>query len=86
VGLAAPPRGDVEAVAHLDALHGLDAHERLREPPVDAAVPVHVRAEAGRHAVAEHLEHTTERVAVLGGGLDRRDHRRLRVGVEAAHG
>ena len=85
MGLAAPPAGDLEAVADLDALHGLDAHERLREQAVDAAVPVHVRAEPGRDAVAEHLDHAAERVAGLRRGLDLGDHRGLGVGVEAAH-
>ena len=38
--------GGEEAVADLDALDGLDAHERGGELRVEAAVPVHVRAEA----------------------------------------
>ena len=41
--------------------------------------------EAGRHAVAEHLDDAAERVADLGRGLDLGDHRRLGGGVEAAH-
>ena len=74
--LPAPP-GDLEAVADLDALHRLDAHQRLREQAVDAAVPVDVRAEPGRDAVAEHLDDAAERVPGLGRGLDLGDHRRL---------
>ena len=85
VGVAAPDAGDLEAVADLDALHRLDAHQRLGEQAVDLAVPVHVRAEPGRHAVAEHLDHAAERVADLGRGLDLADHRGLGLGVEAAH-
>ena len=82
----APTAGrDVEAVAHLDALHRLDAHERLREPAVDAAVPVHVRPEPWRDAVPEHLEHPAERVSGLRRVLDRRDHPGFGLGVEAAH-
>ena len=48
VGLRAPAPGHVEALAQLDALDRLDAHERLREQAVELAVPVHVAAEARR--------------------------------------
>ena len=65
-----------ESVADLDALDGLDAHERLRELAVEAAVPVHVRAEPGRQTVGEHLDDAAERVAVLAGGVDLVDHAR----------
>ena len=44
-------RGSTEAVADLDALDRLDAHERAGEPGVEPAVPVHVGAQAGRQAV-----------------------------------
>ena len=44
----ARPAGQVEAVADLDALDRLDAHQRAGQPGVEPAVPVHVRAEAGR--------------------------------------
>ena len=39
VGLAAPPAGHLEAVADLDALHGLDAHERLGQQARRACGP-----------------------------------------------
>ncbi len=55
------------------------------EQTVDAPVPVHVRAEAGRQAVAQHLDHAAERVAGLRGLLDLADHVGLGVGIEAAH-
>ena len=45
-----------------------------------------VRTEARRDAVPEDLDDPAERVADLGGRFDLRDHRRLGVGVEAAHG
>ena len=83
--LAAALARDLEAVADLDALHGLDAHQRLREQAVDLAVPVHVRTETRRHAVAEHLDDPAEGVADLRGRFDLGDHRRLGVRVEAPH-
>ena len=43
--------GEVEAVADLDALDRLDAHQRAGQPGVEPAVPVHVGAEARRQAV-----------------------------------
>ena len=85
MGLAAPAAGDLEAVADLDALHRLDAHQRLGQQAVELAVPVHVAAEPDRHAVGQHLDDAAERVAVLGRRLDLVDHRRLGLGVEAAH-
>ena len=75
MGLAPPPPGDLEAVADLDALDGLDAHHRLGEQGVELAVPVDVAAEPDRHAVGEHLDDAAERVAVLGRRLDLDDHR-----------
>ena len=36
-------------------LHGLNAHQRLGDEPVELAVPVHVAAEADRHAVSDDL-------------------------------
>ena len=85
VGGAAASGGDVEAVAELDALDGLDAHHRLGEQAVELAIPVDVAAEPDGHAVGEHLDHPAERVAVLGGRLDLRDHRLGAAGIEAAH-
>ena len=52
---------------------------------VEPAVPVHVRAEARRQAVHDHLDDAAEGVAVLVGLVDLGDHRGRRVGVEAAH-
>ena len=85
VGLAPPPAGHVEAVADLDALDRLDAHERLGQQGVELAVPVHVAAEADRHAVGEHLDDAPQGVAVLLGRLDLVDHGGLGRRVEAAH-
>ena len=75
VRLRAGHPGQLEAVADLDALDGLDAHQRGREPGVEPPVPVHVRAEADRHAVRQHLDDAAEGVAVLVGLVDLRDHR-----------
>lgn len=85
VRLGAGHPGEVEAVADLDALDGLDAHERAGEAGVEPAVPVHVRAEPDGHAVRQHLDDAAEGVAVLVGLVDLGDHRLARVGVEAAH-
>ena len=55
-----PGRGR-EPVAELHALHGLDAHQREGEAGIELAVVVHVRTEAGRAAVGQHLEHAAQR-------------------------
>ena len=51
VRLGAGPARRREPVAHLDPLHGLDAHEGERETRVQLAVVVHVRAESRRRSV-----------------------------------
>ncbi len=85
VRLRAGHAGELEAVADLDALDGLDAHEGGGEAGVEPAVPVDVRAEADRDAVGEDLDDAAEGVAVLVGLVDLRDHRLAGVCVEAAH-
>ena len=71
-----------EAVADLDALDRLDAHQRRGEPRVEAVLAPRVRAEAGRNAGRAHLDRPAERVAVLarrvdGGRICARDRQRL---------
>ena len=85
---ASEPRraGVVPPLADLDRLDRLDRHQRLGQVGVELAVPVHVAAEADRHAVGQHLGHAAERVTLLGGRLDRGDHGLLGRRVEAAHG
>ena len=51
VGQRAGRGGELEAVADLDALDRLDAHQRAGEAGVEPAVPVHVRAQARRQPV-----------------------------------
>ena len=72
---AAADAGQLEAVADLDALDRLDAHERGGEPGVEPAVPVDVAAEARRQAVGQHLDDAAEGVALLLGSVDLGDHR-----------
>jgi hypothetical protein len=67
----------------LDALDGLDAHERLGQAPVELAVPLHVAAEARHHAGGDHLEDPAQGVARVRRLVDRLLHARLgrRVGA-----
>ncbi len=85
VGLAPPSSGHAEAVAQLDALDRLDAHERLRQQGVELAIPVDVAAQPDGQAVAQHLDHAAQRIALGSGGLDLGHHGRLGAGVEASH-
>ena len=70
---AAHPR-EREAVAHLDALDGLDPHQREREPRVEPVGLLGVRAEARRAALGDDLDDAAERVAVLAGRVRRLAH------------
>src|SRR5688572_29843291 len=45
MGRAASAASQLESVAHLDALDGLDPHQRTSELRVQAAIPVHVRTQ-----------------------------------------
>ena len=54
-----------ETVANLNALNRLNTHQRCGKARVQAAVPVHVRTQSGRHTVREHLNHAAESLAVL---------------------
>src|SRR5579871_482757 len=51
--------------ADLHAFHCLNAHHRLRQPPIQLFVPLRVRAQSNRHVVRHNLKHTTHRVARL---------------------
>ena len=79
---AAQPR-EREAVADLDALDRLDAHQRRGEPRVEAVVLARVRAEARRNAGRAHLDDAAERVAILARRVDRRPGRRRPPGSAA---
>src|SRR5207245_2149282 len=72
---ARAPRG-LEAQAQLAALDRLDRAERLREPTVEPAVPLHVGAEPHGAAEGDDLEHAPERAALLSSGVARLEHRR----------
>ncbi len=64
VGVLLAPQGrGGETVADLDALHGIDRHQRRREIGVELAVDR--RAEARRHALGHDLDHGADRGAVL---------------------
>ena len=62
---------ELEAVTDLDALHGLDAHQRSRESPVEPILTGRVGAQPWEDAARAHLDDPAERVAVGAGGVDR---------------
>src|SRR5215472_2546689 len=78
-----PARCRPEAVADLDSLDGLDAHQRAGQPAIQAPVPMDVAAKAGRQPVRDDLDDAAERVAVAVRRIDLGLHRRTRAGVQA---
>ena len=64
----APQRRRREAVADLDALDGVDRHQRRGEVGVELAVDR--RAEARRHALGDDLDHGADRGAVLADAVE----------------
>ena len=74
-----------ETVTDLHPLHRLDAHQRPRQPRVEAAVGLYVGAEPDRQAVGDHLDHAAERVGLVVRGVDLGHHRRGRRRGERAH-
>ena len=75
----------LEAVAELDALDGLDPHQRRRQAGIEPPIPVDVAAKARRQPVGQHLDDAAESVALALGGIDLRDHRRRCRRISAAH-
>src|SRR5581483_3081219 len=73
--------GGLEPEADLDALRGLDAHERVREPAVELPVPLRVAPEPRRCPDDDRLDDAAERVARLLALVDARDDAALGVGV-----
>ena len=69
--LGAAQAGEREAVADLDALHGLDPHHGRGEARVEAVLLAGVRAEPRRDAGRAHLDAAAERVLVLARRVDR---------------
>ncbi len=82
---AAPPRR-LEAEADLDALDRLHGHHGLRDPAVELAIPLRMRAEADRQAVDPHLDHAAEGVALLADAVDELRHLRITFGMERIDG
>src|SRR5205085_12100288 len=64
-----------EAVADLDTLHRLDAHDRRSEARVEPVLLGRVGAEPGRRAGRTHLDDAADRVAVLARRVDPRAQR-----------
>jgi hypothetical protein len=67
--------------SNFDALHGLDAHHRLRQSPVELAIPLNVASEPRHHARGDDLEHAAQRVARVRTLADRVLHLRLGNGL-----
>src|SRR5699024_7815560 len=84
VGGAPPSSGDLEAVADLDALDRLDAHDGSGEGGGEFSVPVDVTAEADGNPVGDGLDDAAQRITLLRGGFDLGDHGRRGLVVEAA--
>ncbi len=70
-----PP--DLKARAEFDALGGLQAKERMRETPVELAIPLHVAAESDRKPRRDHLDYAAQRVAGFFARVDLFDDRAL---------
>src|SRR5439155_4598816 len=65
VRLRAPQSREREAVADLDALHGLDSQHYGCEARVEPILLAGVAAESRRDAARPHLDAAAERVAIL---------------------
>ena len=72
----------LEPQSDFDALHGRDREHGLPQPSIKAPVPRHVRAESDGKAGDDDLANTPQRVAVLLGRVDARDHLGLGRGVK----
>src|SRR5262249_46402837 len=80
-----PPARALEAEPDLDTLGGLDAHEGMREPPVELAVPLGMAPEPGREPDHERLDDATQRIALGLALVDERDDATLGLRIGHAH-
>jgi hypothetical protein len=85
LGLGAGQPRHGEPLAELHALDGVDAQDRLRQQPVELAVPLRVATQAGGHADGSHLEDAAQRLAGLLGRIDACFHALGGLRVGAAH-
>ncbi len=51
-----------DRTAQYGSSNGMNAEHSLRQPAIQLAIPLHVRAQAGRHAHGCHFKHSTQRV------------------------
>ena len=70
---ARAPRA-LDAVADRHRLDRRNRHQRLGEPAIELAIPLHVAAEADRHVAGDHFKRSAEGVAGFLGRIDRRHH------------
>ena len=52
----------VKCGSNLCAFDGMDAEHGLRQPAIQLAIPLHMRAKAGRHAYGCHFKDSAQRV------------------------
>ena len=78
-------RGRPKAGAEAHRFERVDAANRLGDQTVQLAIPVNVTAEAHGHARDPNLDDATNGVPVAFGGVNGRDHARLRVSISTAH-
>src|SRR3989442_14129191 len=76
--------GRRERVGELHALRALDRHERLRDAPVEAAVPLRERSEARYDAGRPQGDDPAEGISGVAGGGDGGDHGTAALGIGAA--
>ena len=75
----------LEAEPDLDALGRLHAHQGMRQPAVELAIPLGVTAETGRQPDRDRLDHAAERVARLLALVDAAHDAPLGLGVGDPH-
>ena len=86
MGPAAASCGLREAVADLDSLDRLNAHERRGQSSIETPIRLDVRPQPDRHIRRDDLDHAAERIAVLPSGIDLLHHGGRHHRVGAAHG
>jgi hypothetical protein len=62
VHLRTGPARRFKTKTNLDAFDGMDAHQRLRQAPIQLAIPVHVRAQADRQAFDDDFKNAADRI------------------------
>ena len=74
MGFGTRPHGLKETIADFHALDGLDSHDRAGKSRIQAAIGLHIGADACGNAVHHDFNHPAQGIGIVFGLVDAGDH------------